>query len=121
MSGPQDNTVTPEREYVSRIVRQALSRFFRGMRCVVCEGEIQGTPHHLNGKSNESEFPNLLPVNWQLHNGLARKGEKPEDLPLQLRTRARNLQSNTRLILGSNRRGSSALYLAGKGSLVRRL
>ena len=82
------------------------------MRCVVCDGEIQATPHHLNGKSNESEFPNLLPVNLELHNGLRRKGERPEDLKQELRTRALCDRANKHFRSGYVTRAYGCLRLA---------
>jgi len=76
----------PDREPVSNPTRRNLARFYGGLRCVVSEGNVKGCPHHLNGRPQDSEFPNLLPVNLELHNVLRRKKEIPEDVMIQLRT-----------------------------------
>lgn len=76
-----------DRKRISDATRTRVSHFYGGLRCVVSRGDdIRGCPHHLNGRPNESEFPNLLPLNLELHNGLRRKAESPENLKPELRS-----------------------------------
>ena len=56
-----------------------LSRFYAGLECVVKDDpDVEASIHHLNGDNTYSEFPNLIPLTWDLHNGLKPKQVNPE-------------------------------------------
>src|SRR6185503_13097519 len=72
------------RKNVSERTQRQLARFYDGQRCIITG--IKSSPHHLNGRPDESNFENLVPLNLEFHNGLRTKGETPDNLKPALRT-----------------------------------
>src|SRR4051812_35815216 len=61
--------MTTARAPVTAEVKRKLARFYSGSACVLT-GVRRASPHHLNGNRGQSDFPNLVPLTLDLHNGL---------------------------------------------------
>jgi len=77
---------TKARLKVPREVLLDVARFYDGLGCVVTGRPLtKASLHHLDGDNTFSEFPNLLPLTLDLHNGLRRLGHALDDLRPELR------------------------------------